>query len=402
MSLKVLVIDRAPPVSLRQGNALIGLEVFSRLSHLELTLIAPATPEEHALAPGVLASFFRDIHLVPRARWTPALTGSVESRLAGRLPRVPWLDLRAANELALRIRAIGRERRFDIVHVRQLPMAGYGSLLSGQGSLLELIDSETLGAERALPRSARTRLRARMAAHAERRAMRPFDVVTTVAGADAARLRLLSPSTRVEVVPNGVDAERFAPDPHLIPPPASLVFVGAMSYPPNVAAMRYFTSEVLPIVRRSRSDVRLTIVGRDPALEVLGLASVDVEVTGEVDDVRPYLGTATIFVAPMVSGSGIKNKVLEAMAMARPVVATPLAVEGLPVTHGEDVLVADSPVTLAAAILTLLRRAEERESLGRAGRAFVEARYTWARCAERYEGLYDELARKGDRVRSRS
>lgn len=393
------MIDRAPPISLRQGNALIGMEVLSRLAHHHLTLVAPATPDEREAAAQRLGGIFRDIHLVPRSRWTPALVGSIESALAGRLRSAPGLDLPAARALARRVRELGKGGAYDVVHVRQLPMAGYGALIASSGHLLELVDSETLGAERARPATWRTRLRARLAAIAERCAVDAFDITTTVADADADRLRALAPGARIEVIPNGVDAGRFRPDPDVVPAPSSLVFVGAMSYPPNIAAMRYFTGEVLPIVRRTWPDARLTIVGRDPAPQVRAMASSAVEVTGEVEDVRPYLAAASLFVAPMVSGSGIKNKVLEAMAMARPVVATPLAIEGLPVRSGEHTLVADNTARLAAAIGRLLGDADERARIGEAGRTLVERHYTWEACAARYEGLYQELAQRSGRSR---
>lgn len=395
MSLRVLVIDRAPPISLRQGNALIGIEVLRRLAHHHLTLVAPATPSERDAAVPRLRGVFQEIHLVPRARWTPALGGSIELDLAQRLRSAPGLDLPAARALASRIRDLGERHEFDVLHVRQLPMAGYGALIRGSGRLLELIDSETLGAERARPATLRTRLRARLASRAERRAMDRFDVVTTVAAADAARLRALAPRARVETVPNGVDAARFRPDPNVAPAPSTLVFVGAMSFPPNIAAMRYFTRDVLPIVSRDWPDARLVIVGRDPAPEVRAMASPAVEVTGEVEDVRPYLAAATLFVAPMVSGSGIKNKVLEAMAMALPVVATPLAVEGLPVRSRENAMIADGAAPFAAAIGQLLSSSDERTRMGEAGRALVEGHYTWEGCAARYELLYQELAHAG-------
>jgi glycosyltransferase involved in cell wall biosynthesis len=393
MPLKVLVIDRSPPISPQQGNALIGMEVLSRLAHHDLTLVAPASPEERDVAGASLGEIFHSVYLVPRSQWTPALTGSIEPALAGRLPRAPRLDLPASRALSWRVRELARAGGYDLIHVRQLPMALYGMTAGTSGRLLELVDSETLGAERARPATWRTRLRARVAARVERRAMGGFDIVTTVAEADAARLRALAPGARVEVVPNGVDASRFRPDPTAAPAPSSIVFVGAMSYPPNIAAMRYLTEEVLPILRRTRPHAHLTIVGRDPSTEVWDMASEAVEVTGEVEDVRPYLAGSALFVAPMVSGSGIKNKVLEAMAMARPVVATPLGVEGLPVRDGEHAVIADGAASLAAAIDRLLADDDERSRIGRAGRLLVERTYTWEACAARYEDLYHDLAR---------
>ncbi len=305
---------------------------------------------------------------------------------------LPSLDLPAANEFARTLRGVTRQERFDVIHVRQLPMAGFGKRLSGP-RLLELIDSETLGAERSRPATPRTRVRAAVAAVIERHAMRRYRVVTAVAEADADRLRQLDPRRRVEVVPNGVDADYFRPQPTVAAEPDTLVFVGAMSFPPNVAAMRHFCHEVLPLVRRTRPSVRLTIVGRDPGPAVRQLAELDgVGVTGEVDDVRPYLVRAAAVVVPMVSGSGIKNKVLEAMAAGRPVVGTSMAVEGLPVVNGREAVVADGPERLAAAITSLLASPEHQDAIGQAARAFVEARYTWDACAGAYDQLYRELA----------
>lgn len=392
MRLNVLVIDRSPPASRLQGNALIGYEVMRRLVHHRRTLVAPVPVGSAEDDRRQLADLFDVVHLVPRARPVAALAGSVEAHLADRAPMLPFFDLSAAQAFARVLRDVILQERFDMVHVRQLPMAGFGKRLSGP-RLLELIDSETLGAERSRPATVRTRVRASAAAVIERHAMRRYRVVTAVAEADADRLRQLDPRRRVEVIPNGVDADYFRPQPTVSADPNTLVFVGAMSFPPNVAAMRHFCREVLPLVRRERPSVRLTIVGRDPGPAVWQLAELDgVSVTGEVDDVRPHLVRAAAVVVPMVSGSGIKNKVLEAMAAGRPVVGTSMAVEGLPVVSGREAVVADGPERLAASITSLLASPAQQDAIGRAARAFVEERYTWDACAGAYDHLYRELA----------
>ncbi|MFL5669945.1 MAG: glycosyltransferase, partial [Chloroflexota bacterium] len=172
-----------------------------------------------------------------------------------------------------------------------------------------------------------------------------------------------------------------------------LVFVGAMSFPPNVAAVTWFAEHVFPRVRALRPTTTFAIVGRDPAPAVSALASLPgVVVTGAVADVRPWLAQAAVVVCPMVSGSGIKNKVLEAMAMARPVVATSLAVDGLGVSPGIHVELADDSQAMTTTIVRLLDDAEGRASIGSAARAFVRGSYSWEACAERYEALYEELA----------
>jgi glycosyltransferase involved in cell wall biosynthesis len=356
-------------------------------------LVCPTPDHERGDAESALGEAFSDIHIVRREGWTPALAGWLEGTLAHRLPFAPGLDMAAARRLAASVSRAFRSADFDVVHVRQLPMAPYVDRWVRRGRLLELVDSETLGAERALPRTARKRLRAKVAASIERRAMLRYDIVTTVAEADAERLRTLAPGHPVAVVPNGVEADRFRRDPAVAERGGRVIFVGAMSYPPNVAAVRHFCESILPRIRSSEPSVEFQVVGRNPSSSVLALGDrPGVRVTGEVDDVRPYLNEAALVVSPMVSGSGIKNKVLEAFSMERAVVSTSLGVEGLPVRSGHHAVVADDPDEFAAAVVRLLRQPEERERMGQRARRLVEDRYTWEACASRYDDLYTELA----------
>ena len=398
MRLTVLVIDRAPPMNPAQGNELIARNLFPllRIDH-RLILVAPVVAGEEVTARVGLEGLFDIVRLVPRAKRMPSLRGWFEpfvARLGVRL-RGP-LDSDAAARFRREIREVLATESIDVVHVRQLPMSSYAADLGSTPRLLELVDSETLAARRELAGTLRATIRRRIARVIERQAIRPFPIVTAVAAADAAALRSLAAGGRVEVIPNGVDAARFRPLTDMAVRPGSVVFVGAMSFPPNVAAVHWFVAEVLPRLRAIRPDVSLTIVGRDPLDSIAALAADPaITVTGAVDDVRPYLARAAAVVAPMVSGSGIKNKVLEAMAMQRPVVATPLAVEGLTVQAGRDLLVADGPVAFAAAVASFLADPAQATSIGAAGRALVEATYTWEACAARYAAIYEELASAG-------
>jgi glycosyltransferase involved in cell wall biosynthesis len=297
--------------------------------------------------------------------------------------------------LGTTIRSLLAAERFDLVHVRMLPMASYASDLGEMPRLLELIDSETLGAARMTTSSPRRDLRRHTAGIVERRAMRSFPIITTVAEADAAALRRLASGQRVEVIPNGVDSAYFRPLAGEVVADDTIAFVGAMSYAPNVAAVEWFAARVLPLIWADRPDVRLVIAGRDPAPSVLALgAEPAITVTGTVDDVRPYLARAAVIIAPMVSGSGIKNKVLEGLAMARPLVATSLGAEGVAAVSGRDLLIADEPEAFARAVLGLLADPDRAAALGVQGRDLVERRYTWDACADRYASLYAELARR--------
>ena len=188
-------------------------------------------------------------------------------------------------------------------------------------------------------------------------------------------------AVRVEAMPNGVDADYFAPDSTLPSPygPAELpvVFTGAMDYWPNVDGATWFANDILPLLKEKWPQARFYVVGRNPAPALLALASPDVVVTGTVSDVRPYLQHAAAVVAPLRIARGVQNKVLEAMAMARPVVASAACSGGIDAEVGRDFLAADTPADYLRAIDELLGCPERGAAVGEAGRARVLVRYSW-------------------------
>jgi glycosyltransferase involved in cell wall biosynthesis len=400
--MNVLVVDRSPPCNLLQGNALIGQHLFRRLRHHHLTIICPAPAHEIERYQAELAEMFDAVHLVPRERPIAALAGAIEPAVA-RVGLAPGgsFDVASSRAFQARLRSVLRSGSFDVIHTRQLPMAAITAPIKHPAKLLELVDSETLqAARRARPGSPLTRVRAIAARLLEQRAVRHFHAITTVADADAAVIRRLAPSVPVHVTPNGVDATFFAPL-DLEEEPETILFFGAMSFPPNVSAVLHYYHDILPLVRREMPNVRLVIAGRDPAPQIAALASdPTVIVTGMVDDMRPWLARSTVTICPMVNGSGIKNKVLEAMAMARPIVSTTLGIEALEVTNGRELLVADAPGDFAAALVGLMRDREARRNLGAASRELVLRRYSWEACAESYDTIYVQLAARQSRALS--
>ena len=195
-------------------------------------------------------------------------------------------------------------------------------------------------------------------------------------------------------VGNGVDAEYFQPDaarPSPFPDgEQALVFTGAMDYWPNVDAVCWFVSEVLPLLHQRWPGLRLHIVGRNPTPAVQALASATVCVTGTVPDVRPFLQHAAVVVAPLRLARGVQNKVLEAMAMARPVVAAATCVEAIEAQPGREILAAGDAAEHAERIAALLTDQPRATAVGQAGRACVLTRYSWP---ARLAGLDHELAR---------
>jgi polysaccharide biosynthesis protein PslH len=175
--------------------------------------------------------------------------------------------------------------------------------------------------------------------------------------------------------------------------PAELVFTGSMDWHPNEDAIRHFITEILPAVRREMPRVRLSVVGRNPSDGLRRDAErAGVKVTGTVDDVRPYIDAAAVYIVPLRIGGGTRLKVFEALSMGKAVVSTGIGVEGLPLAPGEHYLKADDPEAFASAVVTLLRDPERRHALGDAGRQLTHARYAWPQVAREF-GAHCEAAR---------
>lgn len=170
--------------------------------------------------------------------------------------------------------------------------------------------------------------------------------------------------------------------------------MGTMSYFPNISAMTWFVKDILPIIKRTAPNVELIIVGNNPSSDVQRLGDDPaVTVTGFVDDVRPIVGTAEIFICPIRAATGLNTKIIEAMSMGLPVVATPEACEGIDVIDGDNVMLASEPMAFAEVVTRLLDDAALRESLGATGREFVMRNYTWEQAATKLEAVYRRVTK---------
>lgn len=351
---------------------------------------------------------------------------------AFRLPawRPPWNCLRALPtrkplqaaycwqpKLAARIREILSTQRVDVVHVEHLRGARYGlaaleTKTLGQNRpplVWDSVDciSDLLVQARMHTRSVKGRLMAWMELSRTRShegwLVERFDRTLATSALDRLGLCRLTDQTpgegaeslswKVAELPNGVDLQAFRPGDRPRDP-ATVVFTGKMSYHANITAALHLARDVMPLVWESRPDAELQIVGKDPSREIRALGDVQpsrrIRVTGTVPVLRPYLQRATVAAAPITYGAGIQNKVLEAMACAAPVVASPRAVAALSVRPGEDLLVAEGAAAIAQALLKILESPPLAAKLGSASRTFVEKNHDWNRVAARLEKLYRE------------
>jgi len=219
-----------------------------------------------------------------------------------------------------------------------------------------------------------------------------FDYNLTVSELDKERLFKICPDIKIEVIPNGVDVEYFKPKNKNFEP-KTLIFAGGMSWYPNRDAMLFFCKKIWPLLKKRWPDVKTTIIGRNPPKYILNLAKQDPNliVTGFVDDVRPYLEKAHVYVCPIRDGGGTKLKILDALAMGKPIVAHPIAVEGIEVEPEKQVLLAETPQEFVQQIGRLFKNEKLCEFLSKNGRELVVEKYDFRKIGEKLSKIYSEL-----------
>jgi polysaccharide biosynthesis protein PslH len=394
--MRVLVCAAEAPLPPVNGLRLQLIHLCRELaSDHEVCVLAYRWPEQAGAPPAGVELHAVDPPLLPRDRARALLRW---------LPSGDPLPVAALTApMAAAAARLIAEREFDVVHVTGSGLARIAPALDGIPAVLAALDAWHLNKAAATttkPRLLRPlyRLDERRVRRYSKTAYRPYRSVVMVSGADARAVLALDPTLDVEIIPNGVDAESFSPTggPE---EPGLIVFTGAMQWAPNAQAAEFLARDVLPRVRSARPEAHVALVGRNPAPAVQALAELEgVQVTGEVPDVRPWLNRAQAFACVMRSGTGIKNKLLEALACGAACVATPLACQGIEAVHGEHLLVADDAEACADALIALLEDRDLRDRLGRGGRAFVLEHHSWAATGRAYADLYRRVIPHGERV----
>ena len=346
---------------------------------------------------------FRDFRSVELVAQPPAFRSKRRAQAASLLsPRSYHMaHLRSARMSAAVNRALDRHA-FDLVQVESSQM-GLAAIEPGIPLVLDEHNVEFLllrrlaSIESAPWRKAFGYLEALKARRDELRSWKNCDGAVFASESDMALMRAAQPEKPACVVPNGVDTDYFHPS-SVEPEPATIVFTGAINYRPNTDGVAYCIREVMPILRRIRPSVRFVVVGQGAPDWLIRMAGPNVEFTGAVDDVRPYLSRAAVVIAPLRAGSGTRLKILEALAVGKPVVSTRVGREGLAVADGEHLIVADDPVSFAQQTARLISDRRLADELGRRGRALVERQYSWSAIAGRLESFHSTLIQKERRV----
>ncbi len=222
----------------------------------------------------------------------------------------------------------------------------------------------------------------------ERTSCKKFDKVIAVSEQDRDTFVSLYGLNNLVTIPTGVDIEHFSPR-DTPAESSSLVFVGSMDWLPNEDAVLYFSSEILPVLKKEVPDIHLTIVGRNPSPRLIKrLSSVpEIQLTGWVDDVRPYIARASIYIVPIRIGGGTRMKIYEAMAMGKAIISTSIGAEGLAVKDEENILLEDDPYEFSNKIIKLQKDSEVRSSLGENASAYVIDHCSWQQVGEVFEEI---------------
>lgn len=391
---RLLLISRCPPYPLHLGDRLIVYHLAEELEarRWEIDLLAftsrPEDPDERRF----YEHRFEQVTLIPEPRrgygsyleralfpgarwprqarqsWSPAMWQAIEARLQT-----------GAYDAA---HLFGGVQVYEFFHA----LRGLPAIITPYESYSLYLRRQVEQSRSFSPAWAANTARWRLARAFESWMFSPYRRVVVVSERDRDELLALNPALPVTVIPNGVDLYHFRRA-RAGRKARALLFVGNYEYAPNLDAARFLVTDILPQVQRRIPDVKLWLVGNAPPPELRALSSDTIKVTGRVPDVRPYLARAAAFVCPLRLGAGIKNKVLEALAVGCPVVATPLSLDGIAARDGDHVLTAEG-ASFADAIVRLMLDLDLQRRLADGGRALVERHYSWSHVAELYEELY--------------
>jgi polysaccharide biosynthesis protein PslH len=384
----VLLLTHRTPYPPDKGDRIRTFNVLRFLSaHADVHLACLADEPVGAEQYEGMSRFATRVGVVPvgSSRWVHALTslatGGTASQGAFRSSQMTEL-----------LRSWVQATRYDACLVSASSLVDYLDLpeLRSTPAVVDLIDLDSQkwldyaaagGLKAWLYRLEGNRLR-----QVEKQLAPRFRAAVVVSEVEADLYRQFGPADLIHVIPNGVDLDYFAPQP--APQTLGCVFVGALDYKPNVLGASWFCREVWPELARRHPEARCQLVGRKPTASVLALATLSgVEVVGQVPDVRPYLASASVVIAPLQIARGIQNKVLEALSMAKAVVASPQAFAGIAAKAGEHLAEANNVRSWVEEIDRLWKSPAERARLGNAGREFVLANHCWQTCLEPLAGL---------------
>lgn len=402
--MKILVVLPRFPYPLEKGDKLRAYHQIVELSKRhEIHLFAVSHTKVTAEQRAALEPYCKSISVVTPTHFTAYFNVMRNYFRAKSLQMGYWDSARARNT----VRNLAKQLQPDIVYNQMVRTVPFVARLPFP-KIMDFQDSLSLNTERRMEQSkglwrSILHYEFKMLRSTEYNAFKIFDGLTVISEVDSEAIPQKKNGT-IHIVPNGVDFDHFRVSESLSHSATqslghfNLVFCGNLSYAPNIDAARYLVREVMPLVWDHRPEVTLLLAGADPKAAVRSLASDRVTIQASLPDIRSAYSSAQVFVAPMRIGSGLQNKLLEAMSMQLPCVTTPLANAALGATPGTHLLLGDNPQELADSILNLLENNDLASRIAQAGNAFVHEHYSWQAAVQPLEDLFNDILHKNQHI----
>ena len=391
--MRILCLTARLPYPPNRGDRLRAYHFLESLARQhELHLLSFISSPEELEYVKELKTFCKDLQVVKMSKRESIL--AVSTNLWRPLP------LQVLYYRSKEMRHLVKEKlantTFDAAYIHLFRMAPYLEGVQGIYRIVDLTDVISREITRSLPyRSPLSRLmytveRPRIHRYERTVAMR-FEEIWLIAEADSRELATDCPEANIQVITNGIDPQCFFPNGDS-PRPNSIIFTGHFGVAHNIDAALLLAHQILPLVQKTIAESTLSLVGAEPSAEVLKLEHLPgVHVSGFVPDLNVYLNRAAVFAAPLRFAAGIQNKVLEAMATARPVITTSMVNEGLGAQLGEELIIADTPQEMARQIIRLFQQPAIAQTIGQSAHRFVTTKYTWDIVLERANKIEHDL-----------
>ena len=394
--MRLLFLSITVPFPATDGGRLRVLNLLKQVAQRNrVTFLALETQPKDEEGIKYLRSLGIEAHLVPHTSRLPPITlrSGSQTVLKQKPLTVARYDVAAFRQA---FHSLMETASFDLIHYEMFHTGQY-RLQTNARSLLSLqnVDSHIwrrLRVQTSNPlRKCLFWTQERAFRRYERTMSRSFDLVACASDVDRNLMGEICPNLTADVIPNGVDIELYQPD-HELEEETTLIYTGSMDWFPNEDAAIHFIEEILPTIQIKCPNLKFYVVGQFPMERLKRYGNrPGVVVTGRVDDIKPYIARATVYVVPLRIGGGTRLKILEALAMGKAVVSTSIGAEGLNLTAGDEIMIADEPAKFADGVFQLMEDKSMRRELGENGRRRVETEYDWRRIGEKLQGLYESV-----------
>ena len=397
--MKILFLSITVPFPATDGGRIRVLNLLTQISKTDqITFLGLETAPTDREGIAYLENLGIVCHLVSNHASPPKISvGTITKSLIQKKPitvaRYDILSYRRALDRLVQL------QNFDLIHYEMFHTAQF---LAG-GDLPKVLSTQNIDSYIWARLSERVKNPVRKIVYrSQKRAFRryeelispKFSLTTCVSETDRNWLKKSCPSLRIDVIPNGVDLDLYKPN-HDEIIPDTLIYTGSMDWFPNEDAVIYCVNEILPVIRLKCPNVRFLIVGQHPTENVRQLSNLpNIEVTGRVEDVKPYIAQSAVYIVPLRIGGGTRLKILEALAMEKAVVSTSIGAEGLELINNKEVIFENEPVKFAARVVELLENPDRCRELGMTGRSRVQSDYGWEAIGEKLRSVYTSLVEK--------